>query len=154
MVRAADGALIVVGERGLMARSADNGDSWQLLPQVYDGSFFGVLALKSKALLAFGMRGHVFRSGDDGKSWQESKVPTGSSLFGGKVDASGNVVLVGAGSTLLVSSDDGLSFTQPVDTDFHDLATVLPVTDSSWLVGGDGGIKLVTSAQHNKGAQP
>src|SRR3546814_8200944 len=46
MVRAADGALIVVGERGLMARSADNGDSWQLLPQVYDGSFFGVLALK------------------------------------------------------------------------------------------------------------
>src|SRR3546814_7573273 len=84
MVRAADGALIVVGERGLMARSADNGDSWQLLPQVYDGSFFGVLALKSKALLAFGMRGHVFRSGDDGKSWQESKVPTGSSLFGGK----------------------------------------------------------------------
>src|SRR3546814_2451789 len=77
------------------------------------------------------MRGHVFRSGDDGKSWQESKVPTGSSLFGGKVDASGNVVLVGAGSTLLVSSDDGLSFTQPVDTDFHDLATVLPVTDSS-----------------------
>src|SRR3546814_17135890 len=83
-------------------------------------------------------RGHVFRSGDDGKSWQESKVPTGSSLFGGKVDASGNVVLVGAGSTLLVSSDDGLSFTQPVDTDFHDLATVLPVTDSSWLVGGDG----------------
>src|SRR3546814_4593096 len=100
------------------------------------------------------MRGHVFRSGDDGKSWQESKVPTGSSLFGGKVDASGNVVLVGAGSTLLVSSDDGLSFTQPVDTDFHDLATVLPVTDSSWLVGGDGGIKLVTSAQHNKGAQP
>src|SRR3546814_12143711 len=109
MVRAADGALIVVGERGLMARSADNGDSWQLLPQVYDGSFFGVLALKSKALLAFGMRGHVFRSGDDGKSWQESKVPTGSSLFGGKVDASGNVVLVGAGSTLLVSSDDALT---------------------------------------------
>src|SRR3546814_14509938 len=79
MVRAADGARIVVVERGLMARSADNGDSWQLLPQVYDGSFFGVLALKSKALLAFGMRGHVFRSGDDGKSWQESKVPTGRS---------------------------------------------------------------------------
>lgn len=154
MVRAADGALIVVGERGLMARSADNGDSWQLLPQVYDGSFFGVLALKSKALLAFGMRGHVFRSVDNGQSWQESKLPSGSSLFGGNVSASGNVVLVGAGSALLVSTDDGRSFTQPVDTDFHDLATVLPVTDDSWLVGGDGGIKLVTSAQHNKGAQP
>lgn len=154
MVRAADGALIVVGERGMMARSTNNGDSWQLLPQVYDGSFFGVLALKSKALLAFGMRGHVFRSADDGKTWQESKVPSGSSLFGGNISASGSIVLVGAGSALLVSNDDGRSFTQPVDTDFHDLATVLPVTDSSWLVGGDGGIKLVTSAQHKTGAQP
>lgn len=154
MVRAADGSLIVAGERGLMARSVDNGDSWKVLPQIYDGSFFGVLALKSKALLAFGMRGHVFRSADNGETWQESKVPTGSSLFGGDVSADGNVVLVGAGSTLLFSNDDGRSFTQPLDTAFNDLATVLPVTDNSWLVGGDGGIKLVTSAQNNKGAQP
>ncbi|HET8881747.1 MAG TPA: hypothetical protein VFM56_06175 [Solimonas sp.] len=154
MVRAADGALILVGERGLMARSTDNGDHWQIVPPVYDGSFFGVLALKSKALLAFGMRGHVFRSDDDGRTWTESKVSTGSSLFGGSVSADGDVVLVGAGSTLLVSSDDGRSFTQPVDTDFHDLATVLPVTAGSWLVGGDGGLKLVTSAANHKGAQP
>lgn len=154
MARAADGALIIVGERGLMARSTDNGDHWQIVPPVYDGSFFGVLALKSKALLAFGMRGHVFRSDDDGKIWTESKVPTGSSLFGGNVGADGDVVLVGAGSTLLVSNDDGRSFTQPVDTDFHDLTTVLPVTAGSWLVGGDGGLKLVTSAANHKGAQP
>src|SRR3546814_11992431 len=59
MVRAADGALIVVGERGLMARSADNGDSWQLLPQVYDVSFFGVLPLNYKTFFAFGITHHV-----------------------------------------------------------------------------------------------
>src|SRR3546814_1371619 len=110
--------------------------------------FFFIFFFKQKT--AYEMRISDWSS-DVCSSDLESKVPTGSSLFGGKVDASGNVVLVGAGSTLLVSSDDGLSFTQPVDTDFHDLATVLPVTDSSWLVGGDGGIKLVTSAQHNKG---
>ncbi|NGY04840.1 WD40/YVTN/BNR-like repeat-containing protein [Solimonas terrae] len=154
MVRAADGALILVGERGLMARSTDNGDNWQLLPQVYDGSFFGVLALKSKSLLAFGMRGHVFRSEDDGKTWKESKVPSGSSLFGGNVSADGDVVLVGAGSTVLVSKDDGRSFTQPLEPAFSDLATVLPVSADSWLVGGDGGLKLVTSAAHDKETQP
>ncbi len=39
-----DGALVIVGERGALLRSSDNGASWQRLRLPYEGSMFGVLA--------------------------------------------------------------------------------------------------------------
>ncbi|MGH8446672.1 MAG: hypothetical protein ACREVL_15475, partial [Solimonas sp.] len=154
MVRAADRSLIMVGERGLMVRSADNGNSWQTLPQIYSGSFFGAIALPSKALLAYGMRGNVYRSEDDGKTWTKSKTPVSSSLFGANVSPRGDVVLVGSGRVILVSNDDGRSFSQPLPGDPHDLAAVLPLTSSSLLTAGDGGIQFVQLKGSPEGAQP
>ncbi|NKF20926.1 WD40/YVTN/BNR-like repeat-containing protein [Solimonas marina] len=147
MLRAADGSLLIAGERGLLARSTDSGQSWTVLPQVYDGSFFGALALPSKTLLVFGMRGHVFRSTDKGQTWQASTVPGNASLFGGTVTRKGQVVLVGAGSTVMVSDDDGQTFRAEHSGAAHDYAAVLPVTTDRWLVAGDAGLQLVSAGE-------
>jgi photosystem II stability/assembly factor-like uncharacterized protein len=157
MTRAADGSLMLVGERGLMARSADNGTSWQLLPEIYPGSFFGVLPLKDNGLVVFGMRGNVFRS-RDGQTWQKSTVPEAVSLFGGTVTSEGDVVLVGAGDAVFVSQDGGANFRRSENLSRLSLADVLALQSGELLTAGEGGIgkrplNLVEETQPD-GAQP
>ncbi|HEY1154577.1 MAG TPA: hypothetical protein VGE73_12040 [Pseudolabrys sp.] len=146
MTQAADGSLILVGERGMLLKSTDKGQSWARLPEVYSGSFFGVLSLPSKTLVAFGMRGNVFRSTDFGASWQAAKVPEQNSLFGGAVDAQGNAVLAGAGNTVLRSTDDGVSFELAAPLARNGLADLIALPSGDWLTAGDGGIKRVEAA--------
>jgi photosystem II stability/assembly factor-like uncharacterized protein len=143
MTQAADGSLILAGERGLLLKSTDRGQTWQRLPEVYAGSYFGVLALPSKTLIAFGMRGHAYRSTDLGASWQEASVPSSSSLFGGGVDARGQAVLVGAGHTVLISRDDGLTFELAAPLARDGLADLVALPDGRWLTAGDAGVKLL-----------
>lgn len=146
MTQAADGSLILVGERGLLLKSADKGQTWKRLPEVYGGSFFGVLSLPSKTLVAFGMRGNVFRSTDLGETWQKSTVPLENSLFGGIVDAKGNAVLAGAGNTLLRSTDDGATFTVVAALARNGLADLIALPSGNWLTAGDGGILVIEPA--------
>ena len=63
MTKAPDGALVMVGERGMIARSTDNGATWEVQKSGYTGSFYGVMPVPPSALLTYGMRGNVFRSG-------------------------------------------------------------------------------------------
>jgi len=147
MTQAADGSLLLVGERGLLAKSTDRGATWTVLPEIYPGSFFGVLSLPSKALLAFGMRGHVYRSEDFGTSWQESRVPTTTSLFSGVVAAPQQVVLAGAGNAVLVSNDDGRSFALATESARYSIADLLPLDRGVWLTASDGGIEIKKSGR-------
>lgn len=149
MTQAADGSLILVGERGLLLKSSDKGQSWKRLPEIYGGSFFGVLSLPSKTLIAFGMRGNVFRSTDAGESWQKSNVPLENSLFGGAIDAKGNAVLAGAGNTLLRSTDDGATFVVSAALGRNGLADVIALPSGNWLTVGDGGILVLDPAAAN-----
>jgi photosystem II stability/assembly factor-like uncharacterized protein len=140
MTRAADGTLLMVGERGLMARSSDNGATWQALPEIYPGSFYGALTLPDGTLLAFGMRGNVFRSVDRGQTWQKSTTPVNLSMFGGAVTAAGEVVLVGASDGVLRSTDGGATFQLALQEDRRSLAAILPLEDGGWLMAGERGV--------------
>jgi len=139
-----DGSLILAGERGLLMRSRDKGNHWESLPPIYAGSFFGVLALKNDALLIYGMRGNVFRSSDAGAHWSKVVVPTDLALFGGAVTPTGEVLLVGDAATVLVSHDAGVSFTRVADEGRKALSAILPLDNTHWLTGGEGGIALIT----------
>ncbi|SFF56955.1 Uncharacterized protein SAMN04488120_10962 [Fontimonas thermophila] len=145
MARAADGALVLVGERGLLLRSTDRGETWTQLDEIYPGSLFGVLTLPSKTLVAFGMRGHAFRSEDNGLSWQEAKVPVATSLFAGAV-AKDRVFLAGAGNTVLSSRDDGRTYELLTPSAGNTIAALLPLDDGRWLGGGDNGLAIQTAA--------
>lgn len=144
MARLGDGSLLLVGEKGLLARSTDNGGSWTQLPEIYPGSFFGVLALPSNTTLVFGMRGNAFYSKDYGKSWSKSQIPEAVSLFGGAVTAAGQPVLVGDNNIVLVSNDDGASFVRSSHNERRLLANILPLSDNEWLTTGEGGMRRLT----------
>jgi photosystem II stability/assembly factor-like uncharacterized protein len=149
------GALLLVGEQGLMVKSTDGGASWKALPQVYKGSFFGVLQLPDQGWLAFGMRGHVFVSHDDGQTWKESVTPAPLSMFGGAVEPDGKIVLAGAQRTVLVSDDAGAHFRLFSQGERQTLAAVLPLPGGDLLVAGEPGLTIQKPpAGGASGAQP
>ena len=141
MTRLGDGTLLVVGERGLMATSCDRGMTWGALPEIYAGSFFGVLALADNRALVFGMRGNAYVSSDL-QTWTKSALPEAISLFGGTSDDAGGVTLVGENGSVLNSTDGGAHFTAASGGERQRLAAVLRVTAGSWLVGGESGLSL------------
>jgi hypothetical protein len=64
IVRLASGTLFMTGERGLMARSKDDGETWELLDSPYTGSFFGALPAGAKGAIVFGLRGNLYIADD------------------------------------------------------------------------------------------
>lgn len=62
--------LFMVGEQGFMATSADKGESWQRLEEIYPGSFFAIDKI-GEQLIVGGLRGNIFTSDDQGESWQQ-----------------------------------------------------------------------------------
>lgn len=148
------GALLLVGEQGLMLKSTNGGASWQTLPQVYKGSFFGALALPDKGWLVYGMRGHVFVSHDAGQSWKESVTPAPLSIFGGALRADGKIYLAGAQRTVLVSDDNGASFKVYSQGERQTLAAVLPLADGEVLDAGEPGLSIQKPTAPVEGGQP
>ncbi len=147
MALGGDGSLYLVGERGLIARSINGGKSWRVLPEIYAGSFYGILALSNGRVLVYGMRGNTFYTDNAGKTWQRSKVPGESSLFGGTVLRDGRLLLVGANNTLLMSSDGGASFVQVSEKGPHGVISALPIDKDEFLKVGEGGLTLVRVGQ-------
>lgn len=153
MIHLQDGALLMVGERGLLLRSEDNGASWKKLDSGYAGSFFGALALADNRVLVFGMRGNAFASADLGKTWQKSEVPAAVSLFSGALEANGDIVLVGDNNTVMISKDGGAHFSVTSAAEHSGLAAglaeVIALPDGSVLTAGDSGI-----VHHAAGGKP
>ncbi|PRA24875.1 WD40/YVTN/BNR-like repeat-containing protein [Pseudomonas poae] len=97
-----DGRRMLVGEQGLVLRTADGGQHWQTLPAFYNGSLFGIVRLSADNWVTYGMRGHVFVSHDFGAHWAQVNVGNQLPLYGHVVlpDHSG-LVIVGAGSSVV-----------------------------------------------------
>ncbi len=64
ITKLADGTLFIAGERGMMARSADNGATWTMLDSPYKGSMFGALPHGAHGVIAFGLRGNIYITDD------------------------------------------------------------------------------------------
>ena len=64
-----DDGLILVGEMGLMARSTDNGITWQRIEEIYPGSFFAFNSDNEEEVVA-GLRGNVFTKQRNEQDWQ------------------------------------------------------------------------------------
>ncbi len=141
MDRLDDGRYLLVGERGLIARSDDDTRTWKRLQDIYSGSFYGVLRLDGGRVLIHGMRGHAFYSDDGGDSWTPSRIPSDESLFGGMVTGDGRLVLVGANNTIVVSTDRGATFSKVSGKGAAALAAVLPAP-GGWLTAGEAGVAV------------
>ncbi|HEX4871897.1 MAG TPA: YCF48-related protein [Nevskiaceae bacterium] len=142
MTRLADGRLVVVGERGLIAQSAD-GESWQRQSSGYEGSFFGVLPWGERGALAYGMRGNVYRCEDLASGvWTAVDTGTTTSFFGGHRLDSGEVLLVGAEGTVLRIGPDARAQRLPrAQSGIDETLTGLRLRDGEWVLVGDRGVE-------------
>jgi photosystem II stability/assembly factor-like uncharacterized protein len=102
MAGGADGRRMLVGEQGLVLRTADGGQHWQTLPAFYSGSLFGIVRLSADNWVTYGMRGHAFVSHDFGDNWTRINIGNQLPLYGHVLlqDHTG-LLIVGAGGTLV-----------------------------------------------------
>lgn len=143
IARLADGSLMIVGERGLLLRSSDNGETWNALDDIYDGSFYGALTTPDNQVLVYGMRGNAFVSADQGATWKKSQIPVQQGLFQGTVTDQGSIILVGASDTILLSRDNGAHFEVASSVGTQGLVSIIPLAQSSWLTAGEGGLAVM-----------
>ncbi|WP_224788676.1 WD40/YVTN/BNR-like repeat-containing protein [Pandoraea terrae] len=137
-LRSVDGALFLVGERGLIRWRPSGSPRFQPLTSPYRGSWFG-LATGQGTLLVFGMRGNAYTSRDGGRSWRPLKTGTQASLVVGLLLDDGSPVLVAQNGEVLwgEAGADSLQRLQ---------APALPYTSAAVAVGRDGRRKLVLGA--------
>ena len=102
LTQTADGSLLLVGERGLAATSAD-GRSWTVHPTGYDGSLFAAIPWGQKGALVIGMRGTALEAADmSSPTWRKVETGTVKSLFGLTELEGGKVVVGGSSGELRV----------------------------------------------------
>jgi hypothetical protein len=162
--RLGDGALLIAGERGLLARSADDGATWTLLDFPYAGSLFGALSHGERGAIVYGMRGNVWSAADVAATpaldpatwdpysretvtdparlaalgWRKLDAPAQESLFGAVALGDGRALLVGVNGTTL-RLDPGSGTLAPVKTPAAEtLAGGVRVGDRVLAVGRRG----------------
>ncbi len=141
-----DGRLMMVGEQGLAAKSSDGGETWQVIPEFYRGSMFGVVRLSAEEWLVYGLRGNVWRTQDFGATWQQIQTGVTVGLFGHTVMPDGTIVIVGQGGLVLESHYKGATFAIVQDNKGNNLTAALPLADGRLLAAGLDGIKSIELA--------
>ncbi|MDB5986982.1 MAG: hypothetical protein JWR16_2035 [Nevskia sp.] len=104
-----NGNLLVAGEQGLLGISTDTGKTWKKLPQAYEGTLFGSMAVGDKGALLCGLRGHAYLTQDAaGGKWQQIETNTTASLFGCGPAGESQAIMVGLnGLVMLVDTGSG-----------------------------------------------
>jgi photosystem II stability/assembly factor-like uncharacterized protein len=141
MAGGADGRRMLVGEQGLVMRTADFGRHWDSVPPFYNGSLFGVVRLSADHWVTYGMRGHVFVSQNFGQSWEQVKVGNQLPLYGHVLlpnDA--GLLIVGAGSSLVHLDQKGRLVGVSRLSGFGTLTSAVLINAGTLLVGGERGV--------------
>jgi photosystem II stability/assembly factor-like uncharacterized protein len=144
IARTGSGALVVVGERGTVLRSRDNGATWQKVRFPYAGSLFGVLGWDADHVLAFGLRGNVYESFDLGDTWTKVDSGVTTNVMGGVALEGGGAVLVGSNGAVLTRVEAGEGFRGATYRNSAQetpaLAGVLPAGSAGLVVVGEKGV--------------
>ena len=148
IARDGERGLVIVGERGLVLRSQDAGQSWRKQDFPYRGSMFGVLDFGDGRLLAYGLRGNVYESTDGGVSWSKVNAEGSASLMGGLALDSGGAILTGPNGAVLRRDTGDAPF---VATTFRNaagetptLSGVAPAAGGQFVLVGDKGVDQAT----------
>jgi photosystem II stability/assembly factor-like uncharacterized protein len=96
----AQGQLVIVGEGGLILRSADGGQSWAEVASPVKASLFAVVATRGGHFIAAGLGGTVLCSVDGGTRWTVTNTPAHNSWLGASLLDDDSVLLAGNGGAL------------------------------------------------------
>ncbi|WP_170959096.1 YCF48-related protein [Magnetospirillum sp. 15-1] len=132
--------LLLVGESGTLAVSADGGATWRMRTPPYAGSFFGAIVARDGAALIFGMRGHVYRSTAPDGEWSAVPVDTNTAFNNGLTLADGRLILAGNNGVAAISDDNGKTFRAVKAARGANLAQIAEARSGTLIAGGDAGI--------------
>lgn len=144
----AQGQVVIVGEGGLILRSADAGQSWAEVASPVKASLFAVVATRGGHFVACGLGGTVLHSVDGGVQWTVTNTPAHNSWLGASLADDGSVLLAGNGGALcrLVpgSSPGQLSVARQAREGYGAWSALLPCTPkggaASLLAVGETGL--------------
>lgn len=133
--------LYLAGEVGMMAVSEDFGQTWQLLDEVYMGSFFDIAQITQQTLLVVGLRGNIFSSSDNGLQWQPINSNT-TALLNAIVSNGQGMVVILANSGVMLSSNDGINFNKHTEKDGKALLAGVWF-NNKFIVASEVGMKIL-----------
>ena len=103
------GNLFIAGERGIVMRSTNGGQSWGYASTGYQGSLWTGASTENGTLLVGGLRGALYRSTDAGVHWKPVALGQSSSIIS-LISHGSQVYAVGLEGLKLSSFDQGHSF--------------------------------------------
>ncbi|QIZ83856.1 photosystem I reaction center subunit IV [Bermanella marisrubri] len=139
-----DNRLMIAGEAGMLLRSENGGQTFEQTFSPYDGSFFGIINLKSQNVqLAFGLRGNLARTDTFGSRWKLMNTGTEQSLIGG-TDRMGRVAyVVGNGGSFTKGIDLGRKWESYIREGRHGAASIVEAPAGHFVIVGDNGVELL-----------
>lgn len=139
--RAGDDTAYLVGERGLVLKTSDRGQSWQSIGAKEDFTWNDI-AVHGQTLVLAGEFGHVRRSTDGGRHWADIPTSGNSSLLGAHFSNDGSIaVAVGLEGAILRSLDAGKTWA-PVSSGTDEHLFDVTTTPAGWMAVGDQGLYL------------
>lgn len=137
------GAIFIAGEKGMIFRSNDDGDTWETVDSPYDGSFFGTSGTGNvNEVLVFGLRGNLYRSIDLGANWMRIDSNNEATLIAAQGDDDGVIVAVGNTGIVLVSGNSGESFQAVVRENRKAVNSVHMLENGNLLLVGEHGVDI------------
>jgi photosystem II stability/assembly factor-like uncharacterized protein len=139
---------VIVGQDGMIIRTADGGKSWTSSNQGFYASFASVSFLNDSTGFICGSAGIVAKTQDGGKSWSEITIP-GIDAFKTlrKVkflnDSTG--FLLGASGLFFRTADGGRTWTK-LDLPYNDYGDIYFIDSLKGFVAGGGGVFMTTDA--------
>ncbi|MFH0728728.1 MAG: YCF48-related protein [Pseudomonadota bacterium] len=109
-IRRMNSHIFVAGERGILLRSVDKGQTFESLLSPYEGSYFGLLPMENGELIIFGLRGKAYKSLDRGITWKSIDTGVSASISAATVLQDNTVVLVAQSGEVVISRDNGGTF--------------------------------------------
>lgn len=140
-----EGAVFIAGESGTLLRSLNQGDSWDVLPSPYEGSFYGAYIAPSGSLIAYGLRGHIFVSDRDATKpgipqWSQAKNTEQGLLLTLLALKQGRLLAAGQSRVFLISDDKGASWKQWPLNENAATSALTEAPDGSLLAFGENGV--------------
>lgn len=133
-------ALLVVGDKGVVLSSTDNGASWTRAQLENSPFLMDAVVCPDKRFVALDYQHNVWFSDVTGTQWQAKKVETFEAPQAISCDSQGRLWIVGGFSSILRSDDGGDSWEESsMDEDLH-FTTVQFVDADHGLLMGEFGV--------------
>ncbi len=136
--------IVVVGNQGVIVRSADGGESWQRVVLPDWPALIDVQVCPNGDFVALAFAPTVFVSSDNGATWRARAIPTSESPQAMTCAPGNRIWVVGAFTTRWTSADAGANWVEQTNDEDALLTTVQFLDANNGVITGEFGTVMKT----------